>query len=299
MKKLFVNVLALCLTATVFAEKINLKDYHKKSVLILGDSITQRGAYVNFLEYYIQTELPDVEIDLLSVGLSGERAAESAFNRAKKIYAQKKFDLVLACYGMNDGLYHPLNDERFNAYKSGIKKLTDMATAAGAKIVFMTPTLFENKTKKKTCKPLGADAYSSKTPYVDYDKVLAEFSKHIMSLNPDNINLRAAFLAEKSKFSKNNPQFLFAGDGIHPGSLGNLIMARTIMKGLGVELADVNLNDELKRVGKDPVAKVVKKYRGARSGVWLKFSKNGNAGALKGAEENYRKSYLEARKMVK
>lgn len=299
MKKCVISLLALFMTATVFAEKVNLKDYHKKSVLILGDSITQRGAYVNYLEYYIQTELPDVEIDLLSVGLSGERAAESAFNRAKNIYAQKEFDLVLACYGMNDGLYHPLNDERFSAYKNGIKTLADMATKSGAKILFMTPTLFENKTKKKTCKPLGADAYSSKTPYVDYDKVLAEFSKHIMSLNPNNINLRAAFLAEKKKFSAGNSSFLFANDGIHPGSLGNLIMARTILKALGVELVNVDLNEELKRISKDKVAKAAKQYRGARSGAWLKYSKKGNASMLKGVEENYRKAYAQTKKLLK
>ena len=30
--------------------------------------------------------------------------------------------LVYACYGMNDGIYYPLGDERFQAFKNGMKR---------------------------------------------------------------------------------------------------------------------------------------------------------------------------------
>src|SRR5436190_1320230 len=45
-----------------------------------------------------------------------------------------KPDLVFACYGMNDGIYFPLSDERFAAFKGGMQKLHQHVESAHIRI---------------------------------------------------------------------------------------------------------------------------------------------------------------------
>ncbi len=46
---------------------------------------------------------------------------------------QTKPDLIVACYGMNDGIYHPFSEARFGKYKDGIMQLRQKAAKAGAR----------------------------------------------------------------------------------------------------------------------------------------------------------------------
>ena len=45
--------------------------------------------------------------------------------RLDRVLATVKPDLVFACYGMNCGIYLPLDDKRFAAYQAGIRKLRE------------------------------------------------------------------------------------------------------------------------------------------------------------------------------
>ena len=51
--------------------------------------------------------------------------------------------LVLACYGMNDGIYLPPDEARIKAYQDGILKLKAAVEKHGARIVFITPPLYQ------------------------------------------------------------------------------------------------------------------------------------------------------------
>ena len=50
--------------------------------------------------------------------------------------------LVLACYGMNDGIYLPADQTRLKAFQDGILKLKSAVEKHGARIIFITPPLF-------------------------------------------------------------------------------------------------------------------------------------------------------------
>jgi hypothetical protein len=45
---------------------------------------------------------------------------------------------VVACYGINDGIYHPFNEKRFAAYQDGIATLIKKVQASGARLVLLT-----------------------------------------------------------------------------------------------------------------------------------------------------------------
>lgn len=63
--------------------------------------------------------------------------------RLARELAEAAPDMVIACYGMNDGIYHPFSEERFAAYQAGMLALSTRVGEAGAGIVLMTPPPFD------------------------------------------------------------------------------------------------------------------------------------------------------------
>ena len=80
-----------------------------------------------------------------------------------------KPDLVIACYGINCGIYMPLDEERFTKYKQGILRLKKKAEDSGAEIVFMTPPVFDKA-----------------NPKFNYDDVMAAYAKWLVSKRVDD-----------------------------------------------------------------------------------------------------------------
>ena len=54
-------------------------------------------------------------------------------NALDRVLARTKPDVVVLCYGMNDGIYYPFSEERFKKYQDGMTDVIDRVTKAGAK----------------------------------------------------------------------------------------------------------------------------------------------------------------------
>ena len=53
-------------------------------------------------------------------------------------------EVVFACYGMNDGIYLPLDRDRFAAFQKGVTHLIDQCKEAGVRQVFLiTPPIYD------------------------------------------------------------------------------------------------------------------------------------------------------------
>ena len=61
-----------CFATPAALRATNAADLADKRVLMLGDSITQNGLYVTFLEYYLHRLAPGGGYDIISIGLSSE-----------------------------------------------------------------------------------------------------------------------------------------------------------------------------------------------------------------------------------
>jgi lysophospholipase L1-like esterase len=203
--------------------------------LFLGDSISYSGQYIAYVEAYLVTRHagnPDVEFMNLGLpsetvsGLSEPGHADGQFprpdlhERLGRVLEQTKPDLVFACYGMNDGIYLPLEAGRFQKFKDGIDRLHKEVTAAGAKIVHLTPPPFDG-TK-------GGNA--------EYGAVLERYSEWLLGRRADGwdvIDLNGPMTRYTAERRKKEPDFALAGDGVHPGELGHWLMAKQILLHLG------------------------------------------------------------------
>ena len=252
-------------------------------VLILGDSITQDGRYVTFLEYYLHQLAPGEKTDLISIGLSSETVSglsekghpyprPCVLERLDRALKAVKPKLVVACYGMNDGIYHPPSPERLAAFTDGLRQLIKQVRASGAQLVLLTPPTFDALPLRAKTVPTTAPEFGYGKPYVGYDNVLAEFARIELALNEPGVTvidlhgpLTTALVAQRA----NDPAFSFAPDGVHPGDEGHLLVARTILAGLGYKLPPSRT--DLATIKAEPLFALVRERRMLRSEAWLPF----------------------------
>lgn len=256
-----------------------------KRVLWLGDSITNMGYYVTLVEYELEKKYPADRFDIISIGLASENTScltEKAHpfprpcvhERLQRALSMVKPDIVIACYGMNDGIYHPQSAERMQAFEKGIEKLIAAVHAAGAQMVLLTPPPFDPLPVKKLA---GKDApdFSYLVPFEGYDHVLADYARwemHLPKSDATVIDLHTPMDAYLAKQRKTVPGFTFAkNDGIHPDLLGHLLMAQLVLKGLGTPIVSGDLQAALTKIQADPLYGLIKQQREARSEGWLKY----------------------------
>ncbi len=268
--------------APAFAQKNGPLSAQK--VLWLGDSITQAGDYVTLAEYYLNRQYTASHFDFISIGLSSETVScltetDHPFPRpCLTERLQRALDLVhpqvvIACYGMNDGIYHPQSPERMAAFQKGIQNLIAAVRAKNARLILLTPPPFD-PVAVATTRDASAPDFSYKAPYEKYDDVLADYALWEKTLNAADvqvIDLHTPIVAYLAKQRATDPKFSFTKDGIHPDLAGHLLMARILLKDLRVNVPQTPLNDEVARVQADPVYVLVKDRRQKRSQAWLDY----------------------------
>ncbi len=261
----------------------NKYELHDKRVLVLGDSITYKGTYVSFVSYFLQKQNPDLNYDIISIGLGSETAAGTSeadhpfprpciHSRLDDALEQTKPDIVFACYGMNDGIYHPLGMDRFLAYQSGIELLVAKIHASNAEVVLLTPPPFDADAKRSLAPPDATD-FSYKAPYAQYNDVLRTYGKWIMISKLSvarKIDLNTPMLEYNQLRRKSDPQFHLATDGIHPSELGHLLMAKTILHACGFEI-EGDVIEILEKTKADPLFIEIDNRRQIRSKGWLEY----------------------------
>lgn len=234
-----------------------------KRVLFVGDSITHAGGYVAVLETAMRLQDPTVKLEFLNVGLPSETVsglsepghAGGAFprpdlhERLSRVLEQIKPELVIACYGMNDGIYYPLGDDRFESFKDGIERLHIAVEKCGANIIHLTPAFFDALPIKDRLLPAGRDEY--RQPYEGYDDVLTAYSTWLLSKQKVGwvvLDVHEAMRSTVLKQRESNPTFTFAGDGVHPNFEGQLVIAQPLATYWKVDLGLIQKSDKGKRL---------------------------------------------------
>src|ERR1700722_20154887 len=108
-------LLLLCAGPALAADPAPLAGVRR--VIFLGDSITYSGQYVEYIEAYVRIHSPALRSEFLDLGLPSETVSglsepvhaggqfprPDLHERLERVLDKARPDLVVACYGMNDG----------------------------------------------------------------------------------------------------------------------------------------------------------------------------------------------------
>ncbi len=220
-------------------------------VLFLGDSNTFDGRFIALLEVHAKAHFPERKIAWINLGLPSETVTglsepdhpyprPDIHTRVAEALKKTKPTLVVACYGMNDGIYYPFSEDRFQKYQQGYRKLIADCEKAGTKVVLMSPAPFDARPVKAKTLAKGAEKYSWLKPYVDYDsEVLTRYSDWQVTLREKGYRVADAHAAMHLHFAKMRkivPEYGVSADGIHPDASGHFIIFRELASTLGLPI---------------------------------------------------------------
>ncbi len=206
-------------------------------VVVLGDSITHDGRWVAQLVAWMERRGTAAQV--IDMGLPGETVSglsepghangtsvrPDLADRLDRVLRLTRPDVVLACYGMNCGIYQPLDAQREARFKEGMERLHATVGKAGATIIHLTPPVYSGPPGKPG--PAGD---------VDYDAVLAAYSDWLVSKRADGwlvIDIHGPMKSMLAARRAREPGFAFSPDSVHPNDEGHWAICRAALEGLG------------------------------------------------------------------
>lgn len=206
-----------------------------KRVVFLGDSITAAGQYVANVEAWMLTQKWERRPFVINVGLPSETVSglsedghaggkfprPDLAERLDRVLAVTKPDLIIACYGMNCGIYLPFDEARHQRYEAGLKNLREKAAAVGAKVIHITPPFYDDQ---RSPKPFS------------YNAVLDQYSEKLLAHRADGwtvIDLHHPMTAAVKERRMKDPQYTMQPDGVHPNADGHWFVAQQFILACG------------------------------------------------------------------
>ena len=222
-----------------------------KRILFLGDSITHAGHYISLIEAHVLQQHDQPAPEMINLGLPSETCSglsepehpfprPNVHERIDRALDKLKPDVVVACYGMNDGIYYPFAEDRFAAYQAGVNGIIKKTHDSGAKLILMTPPAFDPLPLRKKNKllPAGAKEYSWKQIYEDYDDVLRRYAHWVMQQRDRVamvIDLHGPVTRYVAEKRQSDSQFTMSPDGVHVNQEGHAVLADAILDAWGAK----------------------------------------------------------------
>lgn len=212
-----------------------LKNSHR--IVFLGDSITAAGVYVSAFDAWITLREGDKSPHIICAGLPSETVSglseeghaggrfprPDLAERLDRVLEKTKPDLVIACYGINCGIYEPFDEARLAKYQQGMKNLKGAVEKAGAKFIVITPPFYDDQKAPK--------AFS-------YNAVLDRYSDWLLQQRKAGwnvVDLHGPMTRAVQSRRKDEPKFTFQPDGVHPNEAGNWFVAQQVIGWFGDE----------------------------------------------------------------
>jgi lysophospholipase L1-like esterase len=194
-------------------------------IVFLGDSITQAGAapggYVTLAKEAIASKRPDLEIEVIGAGISGNRVPDLE-TRLDKDVLSKKPTLVVIYIGIND-VWHSANERGTSKpdYEQGLRRIVKRIQDVGSRVILCTPSVIGEK-------------HDGSNPF---DAMLEEYSQISRNVAADAhvrlLDLRKQFVAQlKAQNRENAAKQVLTSDGVHLNAAGNRFVADRMVESI-------------------------------------------------------------------
>lgn len=251
-------LLLACFVPFVSAQETKKENEHKPivakmdlsdgdSIVFLGDSITHQCLYTQYVEDYFYTRFPKMRLKFHNSGVGGAKAWD-ALQRFDRDVADYKPKYVTILLGMNDGRYQPFNQEIYDTYRNDMTEVIEKINKTGATPILMTPTMFDSRAAQ-----MGKRKHDA-AKLLHYNGVLALYGSWLQEVALTNgygfVDMYSPLNQLTLQERKKDPKFTMIKDAIHPGALGQIVMAYAILNDMGVQRYVSNI-----RVGTNPKGK--------------------------------------------
>lgn len=235
-------MMGFLLGSGMFAGASELLVKSSEKIAFLGDSITQGGnrknGYITFVMDALNRE--GLKLTHVPAGIGGHKSSNMLARLDRDVLSKKPDWMLLSC-GVNDAWHFTLTRGKrkfqgvgLDDYKKNIRAIVDQTEKAGVKVMILTATMIGEDPEKATNKRLEPYnvflrelAKEKKLPLADLDKEM----RAALAKIPDEKGKAHMFGEPKyDRMIKNK----LTTDGCHMNTLGNIMMARGILKTFGL-----------------------------------------------------------------
>lgn len=229
------------------AEKQALLPAEGETIAFLGDSITAGGNRENGYIRFVMDALNQEGLNLTHIpaGKSGHRSVDMLARLEQDVISRKPDWMLLSC-GVND-VWHftlrlgqrtfegvPLED-----YKKNIREIIETAQAADIKVMILTSTMIGEDPEKETNQKL--------VPYNDFLREIAKEKNCLLADLSKNMHEKLKSMPDEEGKARmfgepnyqRNIKNKLTTDGCHMNKLGNIMMAKGILRTFGMNEAKI------------------------------------------------------------
>src|SRR5271168_4543179 len=127
-------------------------------IVFYGDSITDQRLYTTFVETYIVTRFPSMNVAFVHSGWGGDRVTGGGggpvdTRLVRDVFAYKP-SVVTVMLGMNDASYRAFDQKIFDVYAKGYSHLVESlkSNLPGVRITLIQPSPYDDVTREPTVK---------------------------------------------------------------------------------------------------------------------------------------------------
>ena len=198
-------------------------------VVFYGDSITDQRLYTNFVETFVATRFPALNVRFVHSGWAADRvdggAGGSIDLRLRRDVLRYHPSVITLMLGMNDGHYRPFDPAVAKAFATGYENIIQTVKAAlpNTRITLLRTSPYDDVTRPASF-PGG------------YNDVLLRYSEFLPTLAKREelmyVDLNASLVSVLKKVYAANSELAkqLIPDRVHPGLAAHLVMAESLLK---------------------------------------------------------------------
>ncbi len=201
-------------------------------VVFFGDSITDQRLYTTFVETFVVTRFPNLDVKFTHSGWGGDRVTGGSGGGipqrlARDVIAYKP-TVVTVMLGMNDGRYRAFDQQIFDIFSNGYRNIvqTLKKELPGVRITAIQPSPYDDVTRA----PGFKGGYNG--TLLRYSDFIAELAA-AEGIQTADLNKPVVAMLAAAKATSPGLAEKIIPDRVHPRAAGHLVMAQQLLKAWG------------------------------------------------------------------